>query len=364
MQKYNLSDQNSLSVLIVDDIPFNLEVLGEMLKGYGLRVRPVTNGKLALKAAQKDPPDIILLDIMMPDMDGYEVCRRLKEDQKLKEIPVIFISALNETKDIIKAFSSGGVDYITKPFQIAEVKARVSTHLKIHQLQVELEKHNLNLNKLVKEQVQEISESQIATIFALAKLAEHRDDDTGTHLFRIRNFCRMLATNLEDSSIYQDQINSKFIDNIYNASPLHDIGKVGIPDNILLKPGKLTSDEFEIIKKHTIIGSDTLQEVLETYQKNSFINMGIAIARSHHEKWNGSGYPDALAGENIPLAARILAVADVYDALRAKRVYKPAFTHEKACEIISNDSGKHFDPVIVNAFTKIASEFDAEIEES
>ncbi|MBF0469121.1 MAG: response regulator, partial [Desulfamplus sp.] len=284
MKEYNLSDQNSPSVLIVDDMPFNLEVLGEMLKGYGLRVRPVTNGKLALKAAQKEPPDIILLDIMMPEMDGYEVCRRLKEDQNLKEIPVIFISALNETKDIIKAFSSGGVDYITKPFQIAEVKARVSTHLKIHKLQAELEMHNLNLNRLVREQVQEISESQIATIFALAKLAEHRDDDTGTHLFRIRNFCKMLATKLQEFSVYQDKIDSKFIDNLYNASPLHDIGKVGIPDNILLKPGKVTPEEFEIIKKHSIIGADTLEEVLQTYPKNSFIRMGIAIARSHHEK--------------------------------------------------------------------------------
>ncbi|MBF0224860.1 MAG: response regulator [Desulfobacterales bacterium] len=354
----DILNKKTPNILIVDDTPANLTVLGDMLKYEGFQVRPVPNGKLALRAAEKEPPDLILLDIMMPDMDGYEVCLKLKENNNLKDIPIIFISALNDTKDIVKALTSGGVDYITKPFKFEEVKARVRTHLKIHQLQSELEKYNLHLQELVQEQIKEISESQMATIFALAKLAEYRDDDTGSHLDRVRIFCKMLALKLSESSPYKDQIDSKFIDDIYNTSSLHDIGKVGIPDNVLLKPSKLTPEEFEIIKQHTIVGARTMEETLKSYSKNSFIKMGIEVAMSHHEKWDGSGYPLGISGENIPLSGRITAVADVYDALRAKRIYKPAFTHEKSREIILNDSGKHFDPVIVKAFIEIEEDFN------
>ncbi|MBF0410922.1 MAG: response regulator [Candidatus Riflebacteria bacterium] len=357
----DIFDQYVPNVLIVDDTPANLKVLCEMLKGRGFKVRPVPSGKLALQAAEKEIPDIILLDIMMPEMDGYEVCRKLKENSKLKDVPIIFISALNDTKDIVKALTAGGVDYITKPFQFEEVNARSNTHLKVHHLQRELEKHNFHLEELVKEQVKEISSSQMATIFALAKLAEYRDDDTGTHLIRVRKYCKMLAIRLSESAL-QKQIDLSFIENLSNTSPLHDIGKVGIPDIVLLKPGKVTPAEFEIIKKHTIIGSNTMEEVLKTYTRNTFIHMGISIARSHHEKWNGSGYPDGLSREGIPLCARIVAVADVYDALRTKRVYKPAFSHEKAREIIISDSEKHFDPLVVKAFIEIENDFIAAVE--
>jgi len=295
---------------------------------------------------------------MMPEMDGFQVCRRLKAEEKLRAIPVIFISALDDTESKLKAFSQGGVDYVTKPFQEAEVLARVRTHLELRRLQRELEIHNLHLEELVREKVQEISDSQLATLVAVSKLAECRDDETGHHIERTRIFCRMLVEQMKKNSRYGESITDAFIENIYHAAPLHDIGKVGIPDAILLKPGKLTPEEFEIMKTHTTIGADTLQAVRTRYPKNAFINMGIALTRSHHEKWDGSGYPDGLAGEDIPLSARIMALADVYDALRSKRPYKEAFSQEKARAIIEEGAGRHFDPVVVEAFLTLEAEFN------
>jgi putative two-component system response regulator len=346
------------NILIVDDTLANLQVLSEMLKQQGYHVRPAPSGLLALEAAQSDPPDLILLDINMPNMNGYEVCTRLKADGHLSKIPVIFLSALSELSDKMKAFAVGGVDYITKPFQFEEVQARVKTHLTICNLQNELELHNHHLEELVQAQVKEISESQMATIFALAKLAESRDEDTGTHLERVQEFCKLLAQQLCTVTTCCESMDTTFINNLYHASPLHDIGKVGISDSILLKPGKHTPEEFEIMKQHTVIGAQTLEAARERYPRNDFINMGISIARSHHEKWDGSGYPDGLAGNDIPLAARIMTVADVYDALRSKRCYKDAFTHENSCEIIINGRGTQFDPVIIDAFLTKEQEFN------
>lgn len=351
-------DYSSVNVLIVDDTPVNLQVLATMLKKFGMKVRPLPSGKFALQAAQAAPPDLILLDIMMPDMDGYEVCRHLKENEALKDIPVIFLSALSDTRDKVEAFRAGGVDYIVKPFQFEEVMARVETHLKLRRLRVELARRNQHLEELVREQVREISDSQMTTIFALAKLAESRDNDTGKHLERVQEFCRLLASGLGGRGPYKAGITEEFIENIFHASPLHDIGKVGIPDSILLKPGKLSQDEFEIMKTHTSLGADTLEAVRSKYPRNAFINLGIAIARYHHEKWDGSGYPDGLEGEEIPLGARIMAVADVYDALRSKRCYKQAFSHEKSCEIIFSGSGAHFDPTIIEAFKELMDQFE------
>jgi putative two-component system response regulator len=321
-----------------------------MLRQEGYRVRPVLSGRLALEAAKNEPPDLILLDIAMPEMDGYEVCRRLKADQALCDVPVIFISAMSETIDKIRAFSLGGVDYVTKPFQFEEVIARVRAHLKIHRLQSEVEAYNTRLEELVQLQVKEILESQMATIFSIAKLAESRDDDAGRHLERVQIICRSLAQNLASNPRFAPVVTRSFIENISHASPLHDIGKVAIPDRILLKPGKLTPDEFEIMKTHTLLGARTLSEVRRRYQKNYFLEMGIEIAQYHHEKWDGSGYNEGLSGVEIPLSARIMAVADVYDATRSKRIYKEAFPHEKSREIIAGGSGAHFDPDVVAAF--------------
>jgi putative two-component system response regulator len=346
------------SVLIVDDTPANLNILSEMIREMGLRARPVPSGKLALQTTATTPPDLILLDIMMPEMDGFEICRRLKQDERLRDIPIIFISALDDATNKVGAFEAGGVDYITKPFQIKEVRARVNTHLKLRQYQAELTLHNERLQELVQAQIKEISSSQMAMIFALAKLAESRDDDTGKHLERVQSFCKMLAARLVRHAHYGPQISTSFIDNIYHASPLHDIGKVAIPDSILLKPDKLTPEEFEVMKTHPALGAATLEAVLQQYPKNTFIAMGIEIARCHHENWDGRGYPGGLTGESIPLAARILAVADTYDALRSKRCYKAPFSHEKSCEIILTSSGARLDPAVVNAFAELQHEFN------
>lgn len=345
-------------ILIVDDIPDNLNLLCDMLKDDDYLIRPAISGKDALQLARRYPPDLILLDITMPEMTGFEVMDRIKQSPMLVEVPVIFISALSETEDKVRAFDAGGVDYITKPFKSQEVKARISTVLRIQMLQRELKEHNNNLNQLVQEQVKEISESQLTTIFAMAKLAEGRDEDTGKHLERVRNYSRLLASWLQSHSIYKANISDQFIHNIYHASPLHDIGKVGIPDHVLLKPGPLSREEFDIMKQHTMIGAKTLEAVRDMYPKNGLISMGVQIAGQHHEKWDGSGYPNGLAGGQISLAARIMAVADVYDALRTKRVYKPAFSKEKTCGMLLESSGKHFDPVIVEAFRQLQDQFD------
>jgi len=347
---YSLLSEGS-SILVVDDTVANLALLTRMLKDCGFNVRPVPNGRLALQAAKSEKPDLILLDITMPEMDGYEVCRQLKLDQDLQNIPVLFISALSQTIEKVRAFELGGVDYITKPFQFEEVKARVLTHLKLHHLQEQLEGQ-------VKKQVNEIAESQMGMIFALAKLAEARDNDTGKHLERIQILCRMIAEELKTHPKYHGVITEAYCERIYSASPLHDIGKVGIPDNVLLKPGKLTAEEFEIMKRHSIIGFQTMEILQKRYPNNAFVQMGMEITRSHHEKWNGQGYPDGLAGENIPLSARIMAIADVYDAIRSKRVYKPSVAHLETCDIILKESGSHFDPELIEAFSELRNNFE------
>ncbi len=355
MTDYKAGRHDAPNILLVDDTPESLELLSGMLKDSHYRIRAALSGDLALLSARNDPPDLILLDINMPGMDGYEVCRRLKADAELKDIPVIFLSALSEQIDKVRAFGVGGVDYVTKPFQLEEVCARVETHLRLRRMQLELERHNLHLEDLVREQIAEISDSQLAAIIALTKLAESRDDGTGAHIERTRTLARALAEKMRNSPGHSGSITESFIESIYHTAALHDIGKVGILDSILLKPGRLTPEEFEIMKTHSIIGANTLENARGKYPKSAFLNMGMDISRSHHEKWDGSGYPDGLAGEAIPLAARIMAVADVYDALRAERPYKPAFSHERSCRIILENSGSHFDPAVIAAFRSIES---------
>jgi len=356
------SNSQPTRIMVVDDTPANLRLLDNVLRERGYQVFAFRNGDLALTAARRNPPDLILLDVNMPEMNGYEVCERLKADSTVQDVPVIFISAMNETMDKVRAFSTGGVDYVSKPFQVEEVEARVQTHLKLHRLQRELAEHNIRLQELVKEQVREITNAQMAIIFAMARMAESRDDETGKHSERVRRYCVSLARGLQ--STHPDLITDEYIDLIYNTSPLHDIGKVATPDFILQKPGKLTPDEFTVMKQHTILGAQTLEAVREQYPNNDFINMGIAIARWHHERWDGSGYPDGLKGASIPLSARIMAVADVYDALRSWRRYKSAYSHAASCDMIKDECGSHFDPQVVEVFMMLQSEFDLIHEEA
>jgi putative two-component system response regulator len=351
------------NLLVVDDTPANLELLSQMLGERGYRVRPVLSGELALKSAAAEPPDLVLLDIRMPGMDGFEVCRRLKRDEKLRDIPVIFLSALTDTEEKIRAFDDGGVDYVTKPFQIQEIEARVQTHLKLRRALLDVARYNAYLEELVGQKVREISDSQFATIFAMVKLSESRDDETGTHIWRVRDYCRVLAAAMRDVPEFRDVLTERFVEDLYNAAPLHDIGKVGIPDAILLKPDRHTPDETRIMKTHTTIGARTLREVSHKYPENTFLSLGAQIAASHHERWDGSGYPEALQGEAIPLVAQIMAVADVYDALRSPRKYKKAFGHEPSVKTMIDGDGRtmpsHFHPRILHAFKRCGGEFDA-----
>ncbi len=338
------------NILLLDDSEVNLNVLSWILKEANYDVQCFTSGYDALQALNSQHVDLILTDIQMPKMDGFEFCKKVKESESLGHIPVVFISSMDKKEEIIEGFKVGGVDYITKPFSTEEVRIRIATQLTIVDFQN-------SLQAKVEEQLAKLQNVRMETIFSLAKLAQSRDDDTGLHLERVQGYCKILAQALREDSEYQNQINDQFIDNIYHASPLHDIGKVGIPDSILLKPGKLTTEEFETMKTHTKIGADTLRDVDGKFGGNDFIGMGILIAASHHEKFDGSGYPEGLKGQEIPLSARIMAIADVYDALRSKRSYKEGFDHEKSYQIVCEGSGNHFDPVIVEAFKKVVNQF-------
>ena len=350
-------DVQGSSILIVDDVPENLRLLAAVLKRGGLVPRPVASGRLAIEAALADPPDLVLLDIRMPEMSGVEVCRWFKQDERLKSIPVIFISGLQGTDDKVEAFRVGGVDYVSKPFHDQEVLARIKTHLRLRKLQVELASHNLQLEQQIADQVKAVTASQLATIFALAKLAEARDDDTGQHIERVQTFSRILAERMREMRLQVTHLTGAFIDDVCQTASLHDIGKVGTPDGILLKPGSLTTEEFVEMQKHCVLGANTLAVVLRRHPGNQFLRMGVDVARSHHERWDGSGYPDGLKGTAIPLAARIVAVADVYDALTSKRCYRPAFSPEDTCRMIQQGNATHFDPDVVKAFASLDGRF-------
>ncbi|MBN1878485.1 response regulator [bacterium] len=345
-------------IMVVDDTPENLKLLSSLLKQNGYKVFALPRGDLALEAALQNPPDLILLDINMPGLNGYETCRLMKKDPVLKSIPIIFISALNQTIDKVEAFNSGGVDYITKPFYFEEIQVRMDTHLRLRAMQRVLEESNLILEKRVQDQVRQITESQMETIFALAKLAELRDLETGRHLERVRLLSREMAISLRESSSGDKRIDDRFIEALYQASPLHDIGKVGIRDSVLQKPGRLTPDEFAHMKVHTVIGAETLLLVQKRFPNNDFIKMGVEIARSHHEWWNGTGYPDGIREFDIPFPARIVSLVDVYDALRSTRHYKKGYSFSDTCDLIVQGRGIQFDPETVDTFLRIRSAFD------
>jgi len=354
--------QNKDTILMVDDNPADLQVLQTILEGQGCRLLTARDGAGTLSVAAKEKPAVILLDIMMPDMDGLDVCRNLKADPATFEIPVIFLSAPEKTEDKVRGLEMGAVDYITKPFQPEEVIARVTTHLTMRYLQRQLKMANAelkelseNLDKKVKERSQQLLRSRDSIIFAMAKMTEARDDDTGKHLERICRYVEILAMELAktDASITDDWIRT-----VAQTAALHDIGKVGIPDDILLKKGQLTPEERKIMETHPAIGGDTLLELREEMGGGGpFLSRAIEITLGHHEKWDGSGYPFGIKGEAIALSARLVAVADVYDALVSQRIYKPGLSHEDACRLIQEGAGTHFDPRVVDAFEARQDDF-------
>ncbi len=344
-------------LLLVDDQPINLTVLVELFKNdYKLAV--AKTGDQALQRVADTPrPDLILLDIMMPDMDGYEVCRRLKAEETTRDIPVIFVTAMGEASDETKGLELGAVDYITKPISPAIVKARVKNHLELKLARDFMKNQNDVLERLVAERTQELKLTQDVTIQSLASLAETRDNETGGHIQRTRLYVGALARYLSTRPGFE-HLDERTVDLMIKSTPLHDIGKVGVADRILLKPDKLTDEEFDEMKKHPTLGRDALlraERMLGT--SSSFLQLAREIAYTHHEKWDGTGYPDGTRGEEIPLPGRIMAIADVYDALISKRRYKSAFPHEKAVDIITEGKGKHFDPAMVDAFLACAEEF-------
>ncbi len=337
-------------VLAVDDAPENLHALIEVLKG-DYNIIAAKTGEKAMAICSKTPkPDIILLDVVMPEMDGYEVCRQLKANSKTETIPVIFVTSLTEAGQEAQGLSLGAVDYITKPIIPEIVKARVGNHLY-------LKRHRDHLEILVAERTREIALIKEVTIESLATLTECRDPETGGHIMRTKNYVKALATRASLDYHFTGQLDPNTIDLLYLSAPVHDIGKVGVPDTIMLKPGKLTPEEFELMKKHTIYGRDSLRKAERKLGGNSFLHIAQEIACSHHEKWDGSGYPFGLSGQDIPLSARIMAVADVYDALISRRVYKAPIPHIDAVKIIAEGKGKHFDPVLVDKFLEIQDEF-------
>ena len=358
------TEAGKANILIVDDNSVNRNVVKDLVHVIGYTSVTAKNGLYALSILQEQECDLVLLDICMPEMDGHQVLEYMKNDSRLCHIPVIMISALDDMDSMVRCIENGADDYMIKPFNHTILRARIETclgkklmHDRESQYQDQIEVFNLDLQNRVSKQVFEITAAQRSTIFAMAKLAESRDPETGEHLLRVREYVRTICHKLCLHPRYTTLIDDNYIENICAASPLHDIGKVGIPDSILLKPGRHTPEEFNTMKAHAGIGAETLSEVNRLHPGNDFIRLGIEIAESHHEKWDGTGYPYGLAGESIPLVGRILALADVYDALTSKRCYKEGFSHARSLEIIIDGSGKHFDPDVVDAFVKTQNEF-------
>ncbi|MCJ7603077.1 MAG: response regulator [Desulfobulbaceae bacterium] len=315
-----------MKILIVDDEVVSLTKMDRLLQGLGYETLMATDGAEGWKIWKEERVRIVITDWMMPGIDGLELCSRIKNAEGSRYTYVIMVTQKENTHDIVTAMDAGADDFITKPYVKAELAVRIRAGERVLSL-----------------------ESRDVVIFSLAKLAESRDPETGNHLERIRFYSKELAEVIGRSDSTQE-IDRLFIDNIFLTSPLHDIGKVGIPDAILLKPGKFNNEEFEIMKTHSRIGFDTINEAYKKYPKADYLKMSAEIALSHHEKFNGAGYPDGLSGNDIPLAARIVALSDVYDALVNKRVYKDRFTHDMAKSIIIKDKGTHFDPMVVDAF--------------
>ena len=343
--------------MIIDDSMLNIKILTEVLEHFGACIRGFLDGRKALAEIEQFVPDMVLLDITMPYMDGFEVCHQIKSLRQFQDTPVIFISSLSEIRDKAQAFEAGAVDYITKPFDVREVELRVYTHLKILRLQQHVSAYNQHLEQLVQEQYSQIlkekeslAQAQIAMIMALARLADCRDSETGEHLDRMKFYCQCFSKALANYPDYKEQMQEDVIISIMHASALHDIGKVGIPDKILRKDGALEEEEFAVMKTHTLIGAETIGEIVKQYPENRFLITAMEMALSHHECWDGTGYPDGLAGEDIPLLSRMIAIVDAFDAMQRPRSYREGKSKAEAVEELRSLAGSQFDPKLVDVF--------------
>ena len=348
-------------LLIVDDVPANLSVLGDLLHDAGYQVRAATSGRAALRYAAQEPhPALILLDVMMPEMDGYQVLQALRDNPATRDIPIIFLTALDNARDEERGFQHGAADYITKPIKPDVVLARVRSQLLARLARNWLRDQNAVLEAEVTRRMEENELIQTVSIRALAHLAETRDPETGNHILRTQNYVRLLATRLRYHARFADTLDAGYIKMLAHSAPLHDIGKVGIPDAILQKPGKLTPEEWEIMKTHSRMGSDAIELAERDIAKPvEFLALAKEVAHWHHERWDGKGYPDGLGEEEIPLSARLMTVADVFDALFTKRVYKDAMPLDRVREVIAEERGRQFDPDIASAFLDSFADFAA-----
>ncbi len=323
-----------MKILVVDDDLISRELLRSALEESGYTVILAQNGAEALEIFENDRIRFVITDWEMPEMSGVELCRKIRRRSHHGYVYLMLLTGRGKSREIVEGMSAGADDFIVKPFNTPELLVRIRAGERILSL-----------------------ETRELLIFSLAKLAESRDPETGKHLERVQNYARLLAQEMANMPKYEGVIDDEFVHLVYQTSPLHDIGKVGIPDSILLKPGRYSDDEFELMKAHTTIGAETLDAALAQNPNARFLQVAREIAAAHHERYDGRGYPLGLAAEEIPLSARIVAVADVYDALTSKRVYKDAFAHHVARNIILKDSGTHFDPDVVDAFLAVEAEF-------
>ncbi|MCL2634670.1 MAG: response regulator [Oscillospiraceae bacterium] len=344
-------------IFIVDDVPANLSIGRNLLKEF-YDVYPAPSAAKLFEILEKVIPDLVLLDIDMPEMDGYQAIKIMKADTRFRDIPVIFLTAKDDEASEMEGFDLGALDYITKPFSGPLLLRRISNLLLIEQQKHDLKDYADNLEVKVKEKTDEIYNLQNAILATVTDLVEFRDKSTGGHIIRTQRYLKVLVDELFNWEEYKEEIEKWNMDFFVTSAQLHDVGKIAITDLILNKPGKLDPEEFEIMKTHTTVGVEATERIMNETKEHSFLLHALLIAGTHHEKWDGSGYPGGLSGKNIPLEGRLMAIVDVYDALVSERPYKKAFDHEKACGIIEENAGSHFDPTLVEVFKKVKDMFE------
>jgi len=351
------------TIIIVDDVPSNLTAGRNILNTF-YQVVSAPSGAKMFEALEKVIPSLILLDIEMPEMDGYEVIKRLKSDPRYADIPVIFLTAKDDADSEVEGFDLGAVDYVTKPFSAPMLLKRIEKELLIVKqkknllkIQAELQNNLDNMESLVNEKVEMVMHLQNAVLATVVDMVEFRDKYTGGHVVRTQQYLKALLDEMMKEGVYLEEISEWDVDYVFSSAKLHDVGKIAVPDVVLTKNAKLAQDEFEIMKSHVAAGVEVIEKIISKTDEHVLLNHAIRMAGTHHEKWDGSGYPIGLKGKNIPLEGQLMAIADVYDALISKRQYKDAFTHNEACRIIEESSGKQFDPVLVEVFLKVKDEF-------
>jgi putative two-component system response regulator len=349
-------DESRKKVVLVDDNITNLTV-GKNILINNYDIFTVPSGEKLFILLERIAPDLILLDIEMPGMNGYEVIKRLKASKSTADIPVIFLTAKNDSSSELEGLSLGALDYISKPFSPPLLLKRIALHLLVESQKKKLQEYNNNLQQMVEQKTKTILSLQNAVLKTVANMVEHRDEITGGHVERTRDYLAILMEALIKNNLYNKETSSWDIDFFLQSSQLHDVGKIAIKDNILLKPGRLTDEEFTEMKKHTVFGVRIIEEIEKDSPESTFLKHAKILAGTHHEKWDGTGYPYGYAGDRIPLEGRLMAVADVYDALISVRPYKKPLSHDEAVKIIADGKGTHFDPTLIEVFLSIADKF-------